>query len=319
MAVITQDSVYATAEALEARGARVSVRTIRDHLGGGSPNQIAPLLASWRAKKPQVAQAAIQLDPRIGQLIAEQVQVAAGEAARRADERASEAEDTLQLCQQENAELTAELMDATSALEDVRAQREQQAGTIAELREDLARTRKEALEEIEAADAKAERERESAEQARTSLAKAELRLEALPRLETEIERLRVALDQAQAGRQAAEQQAAVLAAQEAAAIARAEDLTARLAAQEVAASTRVAELVARLDTAEKRAQEAATEAKAQASAAGEAGRAELAATTQLEAAQRELGGLRDALAEAKADLKEARAELKETKAARKGE
>lgn len=298
MAVITQDSVYAAAEALEARGARVSVRTIRDHLGGGSPNQITPLLASWRAKKPLVAQAAIQLDPRIGQLIAEQVQVAAGEAARRADERASEAEDTLQLCQQENAELTAELMDATSALEDVRAQREQQAGTISELREDLVRTRKEALEEIEAADAKADREREAAELARTALAKAELRLEALPRLEAEIERLRVALETAQAGKQAAEQQAAVL------------------AAQEAAASARVDDLASRLEIAEKRAQEAAQEAKAQAAAAGEASRAGLAAATQLEAAQRELEGLRAALDEAKTELKETKAELK---ASRKSE
>lgn len=298
MAVITQDSVYAAAEALEARGLRVSVRAIRDHLGGGSPNLITPLLASWRAKRPQVAQAAIQLDPRIGQLIAEQVQVAAGEAARRADERASEAEDTLQLCQQENAELTAELMDATSALEDVRAQREQQAGTISELREDLVRTRKEALEEIEAADAKADREREAAELARTALAKAELRLEALPRLEAEIERLRVALETAQAGKQAAEQQAAVL------------------AAQEAAASARVDDLASRLEIAEKRAQEAAQEAKAQAAAAGEASRAGLAAATQLEAAQRELEGLRAALDEAKTELKETKAELK---ASRKSE
>ena len=316
MAVITQDSVYAAAEALEARGARVSVRTIRDHLGGGSPNQITPLLASWRAKKPQVAQAAIQLDPRIGQLIAEQVQVAAGEAARRADERATEAEDTLQLCQQENAELAEQLVAATTALDDVRAQREQQAGTITELREDLARTRKEALEEIEATDTRAARERESAEQARTALAKAELRLEALPHLEAEIERLQAALEQARTGRQAAEQQAAVLTALEAAAIARADDLTARLATQEAAARGSITELAGRLDAAEKRALEAAQEAKAQAAAAVEASKAGLAAATQLEAAQRELEGLREALTEAKAELKDVRAELK---ASRKGE
>lgn len=299
MATVTQDAVYAAAEALEARDQRVSVRTIRDHLGGGSPNQITPLLSAWRAKKPQVAQTDIQLDPRIGQLIAEQVKVAAGEAARRADERASEAEDTLQLCQQETAELTEQLAAVTSALDDVRAQREQQAGTIAELREDLARTRKEALEEIEVADAKADRERESAELARTALAKAELRLEALPRLEAEIERLRVALEQAQAGKQGAEQQAAVLAAQEVAATARADDLAARL------------------DVAEKRAQEATAEAKSQALAAGEAGRAGLAASTQLEAATRELETLRESLNEAKEELKECRGELKSVRADKK--
>lgn len=299
MATVTQDAVYSAAEALEARGLRVSVRTIRDHLGGGSPNQITPLLASWRAKKPQVAQAAIQLDPRIGQLIAEQVQVAAGEAARRADERASEAEDTLQLCQQENGELAEQLAATTSSLDDVRAQREQQAGMITELREDLARTRQEALEEIEASDAKAERERESAEAARTALAKAELRLEALHRLEAEIERLRVAMEQAQAGKQSAEQQAAVLAAQEKAASARADDLAGRL------------------EVAEKRAQEATAEAKAQSVAAGEASRAGLAAATQLEATTRELDGLREALADAKAELKECRAELKQVRTEKK--
>lgn len=316
MAAITLESVYAAADAMEARGARVSVRTIRDYLGGGSPNLITPLLASWRAKKPQVAQAAIQLDPRIGQLIAEQVQFAAGEAARRADERATEAEDTLQLCQQENADLAEQLAAATNALDDVRAQREQQAGTITELREDLARTRKEALEEIAAANSKAERERESAELARTALAKAELRLEAVPRLEAEIERLRVALEQSQFGRQAAEQQAAVLAAQEAAACARAEDLKTRLAAQEAAASAREAELAGRLSAAEKSAHEAATEAKAQAAAAVEASKAGLAASTKFDAAQRELEGLREALNEAKGELKEVRGELK---AARKVE
>lgn len=299
MATVTQDAVYAAAEALEARGQRVSVRTIRDHLGGGSPNQITPLLSAWRAKKPQVAQADIQLDPRIGQLIAEQVKVAAGEAARRADERASEAEDTLQLCQQETAELTEQLAAVTSSLDDVRAQREQQAGTITELREDLTRTRKEALEEIEAADAKADRERESAELARTALAKAELRLEALPRLEAEIERLRVALEQAQAGRQLAEQQAAVL------------------VAQEAAASARVADLAKRLEVAEKRAQEATAEAKAQAVAAAEAGRVGLAATTQLEASNREREALRSMLAETKSELKECRAELKSLRADKK--
>ena len=52
-------------------------------------------------------------------------------------------------------------------------------------------------------------ERQAAELARTELAKAELRLEALPRLESELERLRVALDAERTGRVAAELAAAV--------------------------------------------------------------------------------------------------------------
>ena len=121
MATVTKETVASAADALEARGLKVSVRTVRDHLGGGSPNQITPLLAAWREKKPQVAQADIQLDPRIGQLIAEQVRVAAGESARRADERAAEAEDTLQLCQAENGDIVEQLAASLAALEDVRA------------------------------------------------------------------------------------------------------------------------------------------------------------------------------------------------------
>jgi colicin import membrane protein len=221
MANITPDRVFAAADALEASGNRVSVRSVRDHLGGGSPNQITPLLASWRARKPSVAAPEIQLDPRIVvQLIAEQVRAAAGEAAVRADERANEAEDTLTLCQQENSELAEQLATTLRALDEARAKVEQQAGTISEIREEIERVRSEAEEEVEAADTRANREREVAETAQHALARAELRLESMPRLEGEVERLRTALDEALSGKQSAEQQAAVAAAKLDAAIQR---------------------------------------------------------------------------------------------------
>ena len=54
------------------------------------------------------------------------------------------------------------------------------------------------------------REREAAEAARIELAKALLRLEAMPRLEADMDALRVDLDKERQGRVAAEQQAAVL-------------------------------------------------------------------------------------------------------------
>ena len=189
MATVTSERVYAAADTLEASGTRVSVRTVRDYLGGGSPNQITPLLASWRARKPAVAAAEIQLDPRIGQLIAEQVRVAAGDAATRADERAAEAEDTLTLCQQENTELAEQLEAVSRALEEARAKVAQQAGTISEIREEIERVRNEADEEVEEANIRASREREIAETAQHALARAELRLESMPRLEGELVQL----------------------------------------------------------------------------------------------------------------------------------
>jgi len=298
MANITPDRVFAAADALEASGNRVSVRSVRDHLGGGSPNQITPLLASWRARKPSVAAPEIQLDPRIVQLIAEQVRAAAGEAAVRADERANEAEDTLTLCQQENSELAEQLATTLRALDEARAKVEQQAGTISEIREEIERVRSEA--EVEAADTRANREREVAETAQHALARAELRLESMPRLEGEVERLRTALDEALSGKQSAEQQAAVAAAKLDAAIQRvsAAEEREREARQQQAA-----------------AQEAAARAN------GDAHQAQItlqAVQARLESTSRELETARGSLSELKEELKELRAEKKPAKNGEQG-
>ncbi|CJM13104.1 Plasmid replication region DNA-binding N-term [Streptococcus pneumoniae] len=300
MANITPDRVFAAADALEASGNRVSVRSVRDHLGGGSPNQITPLLASWRARKPSVAAPEIQLDPRIVQLIAEQVRAAAGEAAVRADERANEAEDTLTLCQQENSELAEQLATTLRALDEARAKVEQQAGTISEIREEIERVRSEAEEEVEAADTRANREREVAETAQHALARAELRLESMPRLEGEVERLRTALDEALSGKQSAEQQAAVAAAKLDAAIQRvsAAEEREREARQQQAA-----------------AQEAAARAN------GDAHQAQItlqAVQARLESTSRELETARGSLSELKEELKELRAEKKPAKNGEQG-
>lgn len=300
MANITPDRVFAAADALEASGNRVSVRSVRDHLGGGSPNQITPLLASWRARKPSVAAPEIQLDPRIVQLIAEQVRAAAGEAAVRADERANEAEDTLTLCQQENSELAEQLATTLRALDEARAKVEQQAGTISEIREEIERVRSEAEEEVEEADTRANREREVAETAQHALARAELRLESMPRLEGEVERLRTALDEALSGKQSAEQQAAVAAAKLDAAIQRvsAAEEREREARQQQAA-----------------AQEAAARAN------GDAHQAQItlqAVQARLESTSRELETARGSLSELKEELKELRAEKKPAKNGEQG-
>lgn len=276
------------------------MRSVRDHLGGGSPNQITPLLASWRARKPSVAAPEIQLDPRIVQLIAEQVRAAAGEAAVRADERANEAEDTLTLCQQENSELAEQLATTLRALDEARAKVEQQAGTISEIREEIERVRSEAEEEVEAADTRANREREVAETAQHALARAELRLESMPRLEGEVERLRTALDEALSGKQSAEQQAAVAAAKLDAAIQRvsAAEEREREARQQQAA-----------------AQEAAARAN------GDAHQAQItlqAVQARLESTSRELETARGSLSELKEELKELRAEKKPAKNGEQG-
>jgi hypothetical protein len=51
MALVTAESVAAAAEALAARGERISVASVRKEIGGGSPNALAPLVASWKAAR----------------------------------------------------------------------------------------------------------------------------------------------------------------------------------------------------------------------------------------------------------------------------
>ena len=309
---VTEASVAEAARKLLEAGQTPTLAAVLQILGGGSQNLASRLLREWKERQPKVRAAEFQVDPRISDLIAEQLSIVSKAAASAAETRAEQAEESLKLCEGEAQELQEEVDRLDGALASLQDQHQQQGGLVQALRGEIADVRadaekqismvkREAEEEVADAQARAERERESAELARTALAKAELRLEALPRLEAEIERLRVALETAQAGKQAAEQLAAVL------------------AAQEGAASARVEDLVTRLEIAEKRAQEAAQEAKVQAVAAGEASRAGLAATTQLEAAQRELGGLRDAMAEAKAELKEIKAELKAARTGKKGD
>jgi len=300
MANITPDRVFAAADALEASGSRVSVRSVRDYLGGGSPNQITPLLASWRARKPSVAAPEIQHDPRIVQLIAEQVRAAAGEAAVRADERANEAEDTLTLCQQENSELAEQLATTLRALDEARAKVEQQAGTISEIREEIERVRSEAEEEVEEANTRANREREVAETAQHALARAELRLESMPRLEGEVERLRTALDEALSGKQSAEQQAAV-------------------AAAKLDAATQRVSAAEEREREARQQQAAAQEAAARAN--GDAHQAQItlqAVQARLESTSRELETARGSLSELKEELKELRAEKKPAKNGEQG-
>lgn len=56
--LITAQGVAAAAEAIAGRGAKPSVRKVRDELGGGSPNDILRLLNLWkdRQRQPQAAQ-----------------------------------------------------------------------------------------------------------------------------------------------------------------------------------------------------------------------------------------------------------------------
>jgi len=90
MALVSFESVAAAAEAISKEGGKPSVRSVIAHLGGGSPNAVLPMLNEWKAGRVAVRSADIELDPRLGQIVAELVTRASEQAAKSAEERAAD-------------------------------------------------------------------------------------------------------------------------------------------------------------------------------------------------------------------------------------
>lgn len=282
MALVTFESVAAAAQALVDDGGKASVRAVIAALGGGSPNAVLPLLNEWKSGRPLVRASDIALDPRIAQLIAEQISTSNALAAKTAEEKAADV--------QADAEAVAEAGRAAEA----RAEQLEQSLEVANA-EVLAKTRdldNLALERERDAEVSQEKintlqiqlqgERQRADEAVQTVAKDEVRLQAIPKLEAEVQRL-----------VQFEQQSAVV-------TARLED------AHDV-----IEDLRQRLVAAEKATSEVRESATKLGSELEQARIQEKAAQARLESAARELEGAKSTLAEVKAELKEARSEAKE--------
>jgi colicin import membrane protein len=203
---ITFEQVAAAADALVGEGQQPTIRAIRERLGTGSPNTVHKHLTAWREARPVAAAAAPELPQALTAAIAAEIERAAAQAR-------AEIEGRLVQAQGEAAELAA-------AGEVIEAERDALAEQVAELtreRDTLAPGKAE-QQAVDLADQaqRIEREQQAAESARVELATARLKIEAQAERQAEqaaeIERLRAALADAQQGRTAAEQQAAVLAA-----------------------------------------------------------------------------------------------------------
>lgn len=261
MALVTYESVAGAAEAIRQAGGTPSVRGVKSHLGGGSPNAIAPLLKEWWAGRPLVRASDIELDPRISQLIVEQVQKAASVAARAAEERAATVQEDADAVAEAGREAEAEAGRLTIALETAQAETARIAAELERMREQSERDNKAGAEREAILSAKAQEERARGDLLASQLSKAEVRLEEVPRLHQEVERLRASLAEAQAGRQKAEQLAAVHAAQFESADRRAADLEAREKAA-IARAMEAEKAAQQAQQAEKNAQIAEHEAQA---------------------------------------------------------
>ncbi len=202
---ITFEQVAAAADALVGEGQQPTIRAIRERLGTGSPNTVHKHLTAWREARPVAAAAAPELPQALTAAIAAEIERAAAQAR-------AEIEGRLVQAQGEAVELAA-------AGEVIEAERDALAEQVAELtreRDTLAGKAEQQAADRAAQAQPIDGQQQAAESARVRLATARLKTEAQAERQTEqaaeIERLRAALADAQQGRTAAEQQAAVLAA-----------------------------------------------------------------------------------------------------------
>ena len=278
MALVTFESVASAAEAIQKEGGKASVRSVIAHLGGGSPNSVLPMLNQWKAGRVAVRSADIELDPRLGQIVAEIVTKASEQAAKSAEERAADVQADAETVAEagREAELLAEklagdLEKATlTIIAKERALEDVQAAAAIEA--------KNALEKATALQNQLSDERARADQAVQAVAKAEVRLELIPGLQAEVERLKPF-----------------------------EQKTAVLTANLDAASATVSDLKVRLDAALLDAKEAHGELE-------KVRISEQSLQAKLDAALREIEGLKASLVETKTELASARQEVKEARA-----
>ena len=190
MAKAHAEQINAAMDAMAAEGQPITVRALREKLGGGAClGTISKLLQRRKAGAQRQIAAAAELSPVLRQAILDFVgqELSTSNSAHEAEMNDNQQE--LMDLASEN-ERQQELLEVqASELETLRAELERERQVANQARTDLARAqlRLEGLPRLE----------EAAEQARMDLAKAQFKLEGIPRLEEAAETARAELIQAQ--------------------------------------------------------------------------------------------------------------------------
>lgn len=180
---ITYEQVAAAAVNLKAQSQKPTARNVREVLGVGSMATVLKFLQQWQSGQVRQSQAIddtldVTIVRAISNQIASKVQDATAEATAQLADLQSET-DTLIT---ENERQTAELESKAVELSALQEQHSALAGRTKQLEDENKRTAEALIAE-----------RQVSEVARVELAKAELRLEAVPRIEAEIEKVRLEL------------------------------------------------------------------------------------------------------------------------------
>lgn len=142
--LVSFESVSVAAEELKAKGVTPSIPSVRAHLGGGSPNDIAKHLRQWKEGNPVIALSEIVLGTEIQNAIKVKIQEYAKQAQEASENEKADLENQLNLLTEENAAMGQQLSDQANLIEKLESEKSEAVekvqranGLLAELREQL--------------------------------------------------------------------------------------------------------------------------------------------------------------------------------------
>jgi len=182
---ITFEQVAAAADNIKAQSQKPTARNVREALGAGSMATVLKFLQQWQSGQVRQSQAIDDtLDVSIVRAISNQIATKVQEATADATAQLADLQSETDTLITENERQSAELENKAVELSALQEQHSALAGRTEQLEDENERQAAALLAE-----------RQASEGARVELAKAELRLEAVPRIEAEIEKVRLELDE----------------------------------------------------------------------------------------------------------------------------
>jgi chromosome segregation ATPase len=182
---ITFEQVAAAADNIKAQSQKPTARNVREALGAGSMATVLKFLQQWQSGQVRQSQAIDDtLDVSIVRAISNQIATKVQEATADATAQLADLQSETDTLITENERQSAELENKAVELASLQEQHSALAGRTEQLEDENERQAAALLAE-----------RQASEGARVELAKAELRLEAVPRIEAEIEKVRLELDE----------------------------------------------------------------------------------------------------------------------------
>lgn len=188
--LVTYESVSTAATRLKSIGQNPTVRAIILELGGGSPNTIQPLLKDWKDGATPIKKDTPPVDPRIAQILAEQVNTAV--AAATADAEILIADLNKDLDAMAEAGQTAEelVKNLEQQLTETKNTNQQLMGEVRSLKIEISSAHTKAEHDMAKANEEMEGYKKSANEALIKTAKLEIQVQEIESLNKEIISLR---------------------------------------------------------------------------------------------------------------------------------